>query len=481
MSSFIIFDLETTGLDPKWNVPIQAAFLRCDGNLDIVEDLELRCRPPAHIVPSPTAMLITGLTPGGFDGANLSHLAMIEEIAAKLAAWSPATIVAYNGLTFDEEHLRHALFATLHPPYLTQRPGNGRADILVMARGIAALRPEALTVPLIDGKPSFKLGPLCRANGIDLPDAAAHDALHDVRATLALMKLLRERAPDLSAMLMANARKDAPATMLREEDVLVLCNGFGGPVPVAGIMASPTNPSAWLVADLSIDPETYLGLPEAELAALFTAKGRRPFRNVKINAQPALFRFGCADHALATDAPPEAELHRRALQIRSDEAFLARLRTVIAGRFADREPSPWPEARLYDGFVSRPDEAHMRRWHEIGWDQRYRFANELFSDERLRAFANRLMLEHAPRHTPQEARRQGEAWLRERLTTTDEVPWLTLPKALAEVAVLRSREAGNPDRLAQLDAIEAWLLRRQDAFSHSTADDGHLGPRPAAA
>lgn len=86
-------------------------------------------------------MLITGLTPGDLDG--LSHLAMTGEIAAKLAAWSPATIVAYNGLTFDEEHLRHALFATLHPPYLTQRPGNGRTDILVMARAIAALRRSA--------------------------------------------------------------------------------------------------------------------------------------------------------------------------------------------------------------------------------------------------------------------------------------------------------------------------------------------------
>ena len=141
-----------------------------------------------------------------------------------------------------------------------------------MAHAIAALRLEALTVPLVDGKPSFKLGPLCRANGIDLAEAAAHDALADVRATLALMKLLRERAPDLFAMLMANARKDVRAALLREEEILVLHNGFGGPAPVTGILASPTNPSAWLVVDLTIDPETYLGLSEAELAALFTGQ-----------------------------------------------------------------------------------------------------------------------------------------------------------------------------------------------------------------
>lgn len=478
--SYVLFDLETTGLDSKWNAPVQAAFLRCDSNLDIIEELELRCRPPAHIVPSPTAMLVTGLAPADLDGANLSHLAMMQEIAGKLASWSPATMVAYNGLSFDEEHLRHALFTTLHPPYLTQRPGNGRADVLVMARAIAALRPEALRVPVIGAKPSYKLGPLCRANGIDLTDGAAHDALHDVRATLALMKLLRARAPNLFALLMANARKDVPAALLREEEILVLHNGFGGPVPVAGIMASPTNPSAWLVADLTIDPGTYLGLPETELAVLFTAKGRRPFRNVKTNAQPALFRFANAGHALEPGVPAEAEMLRRITQIRSDEDFLTRLRRVLVGRFADREPPPWPEARLYDGFISRPDEGQMRRWHEIGWDQRFRFANELFGDERLKAFANRLMLEHAPQHMPEEARRQGETWLRERLTT-DEVPWLTLPKALAEVAELRLREIGSPDHLSQLDAIEAWLVRRQDAVSRSPAGDADLGPRPAAA
>lgn len=52
MSSFIIHDLETTGLEPAWNVPLQAAFIHTDEARPLSEP-SLRCALPAHIVPSP--------------------------------------------------------------------------------------------------------------------------------------------------------------------------------------------------------------------------------------------------------------------------------------------------------------------------------------------------------------------------------------------------------------------------------------------
>jgi len=41
---------------------------------------------------------------------------------------SPWIFVGYNSIRFDEEMLRHALFRTLHPAYLTRSHGNCRAD-----------------------------------------------------------------------------------------------------------------------------------------------------------------------------------------------------------------------------------------------------------------------------------------------------------------------------------------------------------------
>ena len=61
---------------------------------------------------------------------------------------------------------------------------------------------------------------------------------------------------------------------------------------------------------------------------------------------------------------------------------------------------------------------------------------------------------------------KGQAWLRERLTTENDVPWLTLPKARAEIAVLRQALAlDDAGRHAHLDAIERWLSERSQFFA----------------
>ena len=51
--SFVIYDLETTGLEPQWNLPLQAALIHTNADLRPLGELSLRCRLPAHIVPAP--------------------------------------------------------------------------------------------------------------------------------------------------------------------------------------------------------------------------------------------------------------------------------------------------------------------------------------------------------------------------------------------------------------------------------------------
>lgn len=371
----------------------------------------------------------------------------------------------YNAIRFDDEILRHGFFTHLLPPYATQLNGNRRADLLTMVRAVALLEPAALTIPLgSTGKPSFKLGDICRANGIALSEDEAHDALADAKATLALFRHLRDVAPLTVATMLGLADKALPNRMLAGGEVLLL-GGVSRLTPVVGVTPNLTVATSWAAVDLTVDPARYLDLPAEEIIALFSQRGPRPIRTIKTNAQPILVAYEQGCHALQPDQRDLALYNERTARIREHTGFTANLATALANRFADREASPHPEATLYGGgFLSNDDARGCARWHASPWEDRAAISAG-FSDDRLKAFANRLALLEAPQTLSPAGWQKGQAWLRGRLMTQADVPWLTLPKALSEVAMLRQTLAvGDATRHAHLDAIERWLSEQNRFF-----------------
>jgi exodeoxyribonuclease-1 len=155
----------------------------------------------------------------------------------------------------------------------------------------------------------MRLGPACRANGIAFDEADAHDALNDVHATIALFRLLRERAPTIIAAMMANAHKSGSVGLLTRPGTLGL-GLFNHMIPIGGIMPTPGNASSWAVADLTIDP-AYLDATPEQLGEMLFAKGERPIRLVKTNAQPILLPWEMTAPAAQEELPPDGELQAR--------------------------------------------------------------------------------------------------------------------------------------------------------------------------
>ncbi len=241
--TFIFYDTETTGTDVHFSQILQFAAILTDDDLNPIDQFDIRSRIQPHIVPSIGAMRVTGVTAEQLVDPKIpTHFEMVREIHAVMSGWSPATVVGYNTIRFDEELLRQAFYQSLLPIYLTNTGGNSRLDILKAAQAVYAFAPDALIWPINEkGKPVFKLDQLAPANGFAHENA--HDALADVEATIFIAKLIKQRAPEIwQALLRFRGKADASRHALASPYLPVTKPGFGSAKSslIAALQANPT-------------------------------------------------------------------------------------------------------------------------------------------------------------------------------------------------------------------------------------------------
>ncbi|MBL8338733.1 MAG: exodeoxyribonuclease I [Rhodoferax sp.] len=212
--TFLWHDYETFGAQPRRDRPAQFAALRTDAALNEIGDpMMWHCRPANDFLPDPESCLITGITPQECLEKGLPEHEFAARIEAALAL--PGTIgVGYNTIRFDDEVTRFLFWRNLIDPYAREWQNDcSRWDLLDVVRTAYALRPDGLVWPRKpDGSASFKLTDLTAANGLE--HASAHDALSDVRATVALARRLREAQPRLFDFCLALRHKDRVAREL---------------------------------------------------------------------------------------------------------------------------------------------------------------------------------------------------------------------------------------------------------------------------
>ena len=303
--TFLWHDYETFGANPRRDRPAQFAALRTDADLnEIGAPLMLYCQPAADVLPEPESCLITGITPQQCAEMGVPEHAFADRIDAALG--EPGTVgVGYNSIRFDDEVTRHLLWRNLRDPYAREwQNACGRWDLLDVVRAAHALRPEGIEWPVgDDGLSSFRLEKLSAANG--LAHDAAHDALSDVRATIALARLLRMKQPKLFEFCLALRKKERvvqelrlPTTLSDARPFLHVSGMFGAARGCLAMMAPlamhPTNKNELLAWDLSADPTELAELrPEAVRERLFTPAAelpegvtRLPVKGVHLNKSP---------------------------------------------------------------------------------------------------------------------------------------------------------------------------------------------------
>ncbi len=303
--SFYWHDYETFGKVPRRDRPSQFAGVRTDAELkEIGPPLMQYCQPALDTLPDPEACLLTGILPQTCAAQGLPEHAFADAIERELA--QPGTVgVGYNTIRFDDEVTRHLFWRNLIDPYAREwQNGCGRWDLLDVVRATWALRPEGIEWPRHDdGRPSFKLEHLTKANG--LVHEAAHDALSDVRATIAMARLIRQRQPKLwdfclklrkKDAVMAEAGLDQPRSHWKPFIHITGMYGVerGCMALVYPVAPHPSNKNEVLVWDLAEDPAQLLQLSADEIrlrmftrtADLPEGVSRLPLKSVHINKSP---------------------------------------------------------------------------------------------------------------------------------------------------------------------------------------------------
>jgi exodeoxyribonuclease-1 len=423
--TFLWHDYETFGVVPRRDRPAQFAAIRTDAELnEIGEPIMLYCQPAPDFLPDPQSCLITGITPQHCLEHGVPEHAFAATICAAFS--EPGTIgVGYNTIRFDDEVTRFLFWRNLIDPYAREwQNGCGRWDLLDVVRMAYALRPDGIAWPRHeDGRPSFKLEHLARENG--LVHEAAHDALSDVRATIALARLLRQRQPKLFDFCLELRRKDRVAAELglhldpaQRQPVLHVSGMFPADKGCIGLVwplgTHPTNKNEILVWDCRYDPAELFELNVDTIRQrMFTRAAdlpegvtRLPIKSVHLNKSPMLVAN------LKTLSPALAQ--QWGLDI---EQGLAHARTAAAG--PDLAPL-WQEVfrrdaageavdvdeDLYGGFVGNND---RRRLESLRAEDPARLAAARpgFDDKRL----TELLFRYRARNFPDSlAPEEMEAW-----------------------------------------------------------------------
>ena len=411
--TFLWHDYETFGTQVRRDRPAQFAGIRTDAELNEVgEPVMLYCQPANDFLPDPEACLITGITPQLCLEKGVPEYQFAARIEQLLAA--PGTIgVGYNTIRFDDEITRFMFWRNLIDPYGREWQNDcGRWDLLDVVRTAYALRPEGVVWPTKpDGSASFKLTDLTAANG--LVHAAAHDALSDVRATIALARLIRTAQPRLFDFCFGLHKKDRvaaelglPTTPAQAKPFLHVSGMFPATRGCLALMwplaMHPTNKNELIAWDLKEDPRELAAMNVDEIRLrLFTKSDalpegmtRLPVKSVHLNKSPMVM----GNWKILS--PQMAQRWALNLDAQLRNAELARDLPDMSGIWPEvfkrpKEPLPDVDEDLYGGFVGNADRRRLTQLRELSADK-LAAARPAFDDPRL----GELLLRYRARNFP---------------------------------------------------------------------------------
>jgi exodeoxyribonuclease I len=372
--TFYFYDLETSGFNPRTARIMQFAGQRTDMNLKPIgkpDNILVKLTP--DVLPEPDAVLVHGISPQKTISDGISEAELAKYLSYQV--FLPDTIaVGFNNIRFDDEFIRFLLWRNFYDAYEWQwKDGRSKWDLLDVVRMTRALRPEGIEWAFAsDGTPSNKLADITTVNKLE--HDSAHDALSDVRASMAVARMIMNKHPKLFDYLLKIRDKKKVEALVTSGQPFIYTSGrypsaHEKTTVVSTVIPHPDRGAA-LVYDLRINPDEFTKLSAAELTELWQLRGKDapyfPIKQLNFNKCPAIAPLAVLDSASAS---------RLALDTKQIDSNLAKLKKVED--FGDKliraleiiQSKVQPQMiideqkvdeQLYDGFVDDADKIKMR-------------------------------------------------------------------------------------------------------------------------
>ena len=468
-ASFYWHDYETWGANPRVDRPAQFAGIRTDEKLEIIgKPLMIYAQPTPDFLPQPEAVLITCITPQQASAEGVTEAKFFKQIHAEFRH-PKSCIVGYNNIRFDDEVTRFGFYRNFIDPYAySWQNGNSRWDVLDLMRLTHALRPEGINWPMNEnGVASFKLTDLTAANNIE--QVGAHDALVDVKATIAVAKLVKQKQPRLFDFFFDLRHKKRVAEMLNpaKKEILLHVSGMfpaqqGCLAPVIPLLTHPVNSNEVICYNLRFNPEYLLQLSAGDIQQkLYTktldlAEGeqRLPLKGVHLNKSPALAPISTLNDEQAEKWQidwDEIDQHRDLLM--SDPGLISRLTEVYS---ADRSfEQADADSALYDGFIDQQDRLSCNQVLAASPEKLAEWPDNAFHDNRLNILLFRYRARNFPESLSEEELLRWQRFCQSRLVDGEFGAGMTVEQFQQQLLTLAQREQGEREQQL-LDQLSGW-------------------------
>jgi exodeoxyribonuclease-1 len=470
--TFFFYDLETSGLSARSDRIMQFAGIRTDMDMNpIGEPVNVVVRLNDDTLPSPDAVMVTGITPQSTQAEGLTEAELADYLIRDI--FIPGTItVGFNNIRFDDEFIRHLFWRTFRDPYeWCWNNDCSRWDMLDVVRITRALRPEGIEWPVdADGNATNRLELITKANGID--HAKAHDALSDVEALIDVARLIKSKQSRLFEYLLNMRSKKAVQQLvnLDAKQPFVYTSGrydaIFNKTTVALPLTSAPNGNV-LVYDLRHDPTPFVGMSEEALSKklLATWEERKadgfvpvPVKTLQYNRCPAVADVQVLNGA---DGWKKIGLNSETVNthmkvLLAHPQFAERLRSVSESKPAYKKEAD-AEARLYDGFIDGSDKLRIEAVRNADATTLADF-HPAFDDERLGDLLLRYKARNYPRSLTEDEMKEWEAWRGQRLNAQ-------LPGFLS--ALKRRAATATDEERFVLEELQLWaesVLPTSDDF-----------------